>query len=1312
MRKLTLFAVIALALALPVAAQEILFDQMVEAAGLKCFPVQGDPTTWYYLPDRPHLVTDADGQPEFSFLMYVTPTKQGESGINKAPGGGIVHFLVAYDVPQEQVRRAQTEVGRKKPNAKLVGPVNYVEGTFALVTAVTDPQAGLSRRVVGVGNAPLMAGHKAAVSIHLTPEGASLLWESFKQHTPDISVAFEMTMSGYRNPVEAAMSIDWQKVNQTMQIEAAGRYSFIAAEVDIMLQKMRNNGAIKVELKGAPPSQWNDIQSLGLELARQYLFESQGASGLAGLGAMGQQQSPLDRLWKLYGDEWKQQQKSSDLELVRPELPTGFTIAPLRRAVFQSSPPGLIYARLDGGSPLVLGRTGGGPGRRIGPRWLVGTGEIVPDANHAAMLGVATTDYWPAIVEDGKRGEESLRQHRCTEAFVAFTMVRTNLIHQRTNEPAQARVIDGLQVFFAGRQFMAAKCINDQQRVLEALRPLADAARQAGEATLAAMADTLGDTLHAIGARPSPGQQEEIDRQTSDINRRASRAGAAQHPRRSEAEAMPDPQRQAAELYDQGIEQFNRRELHEAAQAFVDAIRLAPDCADCFYNLAIIGVELGQRDAALNYLDRLFEARPDYGGIVFMRNARDAIAGASHPIPPERRAELAEYLSAMDANTQALLASSPGTTVAAGASGSGVAPPKPGAAQQAAYSTQQDQPLSNPAPPAGQQQGAASSKPDQKAVPLTPDQEQAKAWFKRGMNLYNMGEYKEALELFESSNAKFSTPETQWNIGLTHVRLGHTQQAVAAIDSYIGGKGGDADHPKLRATVDTLASEAQTIPNERREEWVEKLKEADKADQASAGTEQPPPAGGETAAKHAVSGPGSETLCEQASTLFAKGLEAWDSGRIQDAINYLEQADNLCHKADFTWNLFVSHLALGQRDLALAYLDRYLQEVAECRKKPLVAAARDLIAAAPAQIPDEMRAPLWRPLEDACGTIPLKSMKVGATGAAGAEQALATLPAVAAGGPTKAPTPTPKPGALPGVAGAGAAAGAGATPTRTATRATPTTTPKAEKPTTWGVIASFKLRRIESTGAFNLNLKQWLRTDQAVRFAANIGDLSNLMGNPRYFRRVNLDDPVFKQREIPVSVDVRGEDAFAGMLNAVTVTLKKRHESGKESLAEVTISRAEFASGKPLTVVYGWDQDNNRTRWLDYEVRERWNYVGGPVIETPWMKTSAGALVLEPPLRPRALILEADPTFLQTQGVRDVVVEVRYRAADAERIATATVRAQAPSGETRLLLYQDPQHPGYSYSYTWRLRGGDRRAAGPFNETADIIYLDEVPPGS
>ena len=33
----------------------------------------------------------------------------------------------------------------------------------------------------------------------------------------------------------------------------------------------------------------------------------------------------------------------------------------------------------------------------------------------------------------------------------------------------------------------------------------------------------------------------------------------------------------------------------------------------------------------------------------------------------------------------------------------------------------------------------------------------------------------------------------------------------------------------------------------------------------------------------------------------------------------------------------------------------------------------------------------------------------------------------------------------------------------------------------------------------------------------------------------------------------------------------------------------------------------------------------------------------------------------------------------------------------------------YSYSFDWRLYGGRRVEAGPFEDTADFIYLDEIP---
>jgi len=261
-------------------AQEILFDQVVEAGGLKCYPVHGDPASWYYLPDQPHVAVDEGGRPQFSFLMYSSPEGRGEEGITSSPGGGVAHMLVAYDVPQEMVRRAQSELQRQKPGAVLKGPVGYTDGTFNLVTAVTDPEAGLLRRVVGVGNAPVMSGHKAAVSMHLTPAGAMLLWESFGQRTPDVSVNFEMTVSGYRNPVEAEMTFDYARIHRTIEIEAGIEMKYIEADVDVMLGKMVDSGAIKIELKGAPPEQWEEVQKLGLELAKHHLFEDLGAAPL------------------------------------------------------------------------------------------------------------------------------------------------------------------------------------------------------------------------------------------------------------------------------------------------------------------------------------------------------------------------------------------------------------------------------------------------------------------------------------------------------------------------------------------------------------------------------------------------------------------------------------------------------------------------------------------------------------------------------------------------------------------------------------------------------------------------------------------------------------------------------------------------------------------------------------------------------------------------------------------------------------------------------------------------------------------------
>ncbi|HSL17301.1 MAG TPA: hypothetical protein VLB51_05280 [Methylomirabilota bacterium] len=823
----------------PAAGQEILFDQMVEAGGLKCYPVYGDASSWYYLPDQPHVATTGEAQrPEFSFLMYTTPEQRGEEGITSAPGGGVAHMLVAYDVPEDMVRRAQSELQRTKPGAQLKGPVAYTDGTFNLVTAVTDPEAGLSRRVVGVGNAPVMSGHKAAVSMHLTPTGAMLLWESFSQRTPDISVNFEMTVSGYRNPVEATMTFDYERIHETTQLQAGIESRYLEADVDVLLGKMVDNGSISIELKGAPPEQWAEVQKLGLELAKHHLFENMGAAPL----------SEVTTAARAAGSSSRSSDSSSS---------GAGSSAPTPRPSSSSSPSDSSSGSSATATPTP--RPSGGPGaaaRRDDRR-------VLTDREH--ML------EWAAV----------------------------------------------------------------EQIVMVALPPPPD------------LGDEARDVLDRVQELYREGRFRES------LDRIEGAAGLADNPQGLLWAALNH------------LRLGNRDECEDALRRFV----------------AADGVDRGAMTA--------FASR--------VRDSEDRLFNAS-PESRQARAEVAEEL--LEAGQQAM-----GTTGSADAE----------------------------VPSDPRSSGAATASATSEATP-------------------------------SSSIREETTPED-----------------------------GDDELPLRRLDFD-----AEDEPELRR-------------------------------------------------------IRPSDRQRPQ------------------------------------------LRESDQDEEEPV------------------------------------------------------------------------------------------------------------------RVTVSFRMRRIERRGSFTFNMKQWNRVEIPVRFAANIGDLSRYKDDPRMFRRVSLADPMFKQREIPVSIDVASEEAFAAMLNAVAVTIRKRHQSGRETVDEAIIQPGDFASGALESVLYGWDGDDDRTAWLDYDYRVRWSYAGGPTIETDWVPTSAGALVLTPPLRPRELVIEADPTLLREQGVRAVVVQVSYDARGVERSSYASIRPTSETGSHQLVVYQDPQRPEYAYSFDWRLYGGQRRTVGPFTDVSDFIFVDEIP---
>jgi len=270
-----LLGLVLLACALP--AQEVLLDRSVQVGGLTLFASRTEPGVWYYLPDRPHLAVDASGRPEFSFVKYVLPGRSaggGSQGITRAAGGGVVHLLASYEVPPEAVENAEAELRTLEGHEedRIAGPILYRDGSYQLVSAVVSPDGEMTRRVLGAGKAPLIEGERAAISLDLTPEGASLLWQTLDMEHPDLTLVFSMRMAGYRTPYEAELVVDWDRLYHHQAIKAGLKIYWVGIDVDALVESLLTDGTIQVNVKGESAPMEKLLQS-AYDRVTRILFE-------------------------------------------------------------------------------------------------------------------------------------------------------------------------------------------------------------------------------------------------------------------------------------------------------------------------------------------------------------------------------------------------------------------------------------------------------------------------------------------------------------------------------------------------------------------------------------------------------------------------------------------------------------------------------------------------------------------------------------------------------------------------------------------------------------------------------------------------------------------------------------------------------------------------------------------------------------------------------------------------------------------------------------------------------------------------------
>ncbi|MGD8497087.1 MAG: hypothetical protein PVF05_13005 [Gemmatimonadales bacterium] len=239
------------------AAQNVLLERGVQAAGVWCFPLASDTLSYLYIPDRARLATDDEGRPKFSFVRYVTNERAATASnetIGDAEGGGILTFLVSYGVSEDRRRRAERELTRVIGNrdVTLKGPLIFQSGTFNLVSAVLGEDGDQARHaVLTTGAAPVLEGNRIALSFELDPERSTLLLQSLQTATPDVSLVFDMSFVGIAPAFDATLTVDWAKVQRHKEFSAGGSVYWVGADIETAFDEMRRDNAIQLTSTGS-----------------------------------------------------------------------------------------------------------------------------------------------------------------------------------------------------------------------------------------------------------------------------------------------------------------------------------------------------------------------------------------------------------------------------------------------------------------------------------------------------------------------------------------------------------------------------------------------------------------------------------------------------------------------------------------------------------------------------------------------------------------------------------------------------------------------------------------------------------------------------------------------------------------------------------------------------------------------------------------------------------------------------------------------------------------------------------------------------
>jgi hypothetical protein len=235
----------------------LLSTSPIVSDGVTVFPDHADSNQFWYLPAPVGLAT-LPGSDEPQFLLIEYTPDLASSGVQ---GVGFLNVTLCLKLSDDTRNELMGQIKAAFPNADdpRLTPVPFDEGTVQIVALDLQGSGGASNttppgsfeaieHILGAVSPELYGDNNALFALTLSADGATILKAAFEDGMAPVGGIYNLKFTGVRPALDVKITADLKRVYESFSVGLSAKVYWVTAGVDATFEKLRQDGAIKVEV--------------------------------------------------------------------------------------------------------------------------------------------------------------------------------------------------------------------------------------------------------------------------------------------------------------------------------------------------------------------------------------------------------------------------------------------------------------------------------------------------------------------------------------------------------------------------------------------------------------------------------------------------------------------------------------------------------------------------------------------------------------------------------------------------------------------------------------------------------------------------------------------------------------------------------------------------------------------------------------------------------------------------------------------------------------------------------------------------------